>query len=268
MRRIQLFEFEDQAWFPAAIRRYMTDFLAAAAKIGAPVYGTFARRLAEALERTGSHTVLDLGAGAGGPAPVLLALLRERGAADVRYVLTDYYPNLTAWRRLKQQEPAIEWREQPVDATHVSATPGEFRLMCNSFHHFPPTLARRILQNARENRAGIAIVEAVEPNAFGFVGIWIGFVLMFLVTPFIRPFSVGRLFFTYLVPIVPLCTLWDGLASWARIYSPADLAELTADLHGDDYRWQIATIPAERGPGKVTCLFGEPVGASRGANAA
>jgi hypothetical protein len=39
----------------------------------------------------------------------------------------------------------------------------------------------------------------------------------FVATPFIRPRSLPRWLWTYLVPIVPLTTCWDGVVSLLRV---------------------------------------------------
>jgi hypothetical protein len=46
-----------------------------------------------------------------------------------------------------------------------------------------------------------------------------------LLTPFIQPRAWWRFMWTYLVPVVPLATCWDGVVSFIRGYSPQALAE-------------------------------------------
>src|SRR5690606_8104029 len=61
-----------------------------------------------------------------------------------------------------------------------------------------------------------------------------------LTTPFIRPFKIGRIVFTYLIPMVPLCIMWDGVVSSLRTYSLKEMNELVAGLQNkDDYQWTI-----------------------------
>ena len=78
--------------------------------------------------------------------------------------------------------------------------------------------------------------------------------LVLLVTPFVRPFSLARLLLTYLVPVLPLLILWDGIVSCLRTYRPDELLALTAGLDG--HRWR-ATELRQRGS-IVTVLVGEP----------
>jgi hypothetical protein len=80
-----------------------------------------------------------------------------------------------------------------------------------------------------------------------------------LVTPFIRPFRWSRLFWTYLVPVVPLVSLFDGLVSCLRTYSIQELRELTEDLGANNYRWNVGELKG-KGPIPITYLIGFPVG--------
>jgi len=87
-----------------------------------------------------------------------------------------------------------------------------------------------------------------------------------LATPFIRPFRWGRLFWTYVVPLVPLTCLWDGLVSQLRAYTVEELDRLTGDLAPDSYQWRTDRVPIPSTPGHVTYLFGYPSnGEARGA---
>jgi hypothetical protein len=75
--------------------------------------------------------------------------------------------------------------------------------------------------------------------------------------PTIRPLKLSWLFFTYLVPLVPLLVLWDGVVSCLRIYSPRELRDLVDALPDNDYEWDIGTIPLG-GPAHATYLVGRP----------
>ena len=45
-------------------------------------------------------------------------------------------------------------------------------------------------------------------------------VIVLLVTPLIRPFTLSRILWTYLLPLVPLTCWWDGIVSQLRAYTP------------------------------------------------
>ena len=82
-------------------------------------------------------------------------------------------------------------------------------------------------------------------------------VLIFLVTPFIRPFRFSRLFFTYLVPLIPLGIIWDGTVSLLRIYTPELLQRMVQDIDSPNYIWRTGKDGTR--PGKhVIYLIGYP----------
>ena len=259
MERVQLFEFEDLPWFPSVVRECMTDFLSFLGQRGRPVYAAFAERLGHALRVTGEDTLLDLCSGGGGPALSILELLRERSAAPVHLLLTDLYPNLPRLERARAAGAGtVQFREQPVDATAVPAELPGFRLMCNAFHHLPPSAARKCLADAVAQRRGIALVEMAERSATSLVGVTVGTSAVLAVTPFIRPVRVSRLLLTYLVPVVPLCTWWDGLVSCLRAYSPEELTQLVKSLPENDYEWDIGRLPVPYAPTSLVYLIGYP----------
>ena len=94
MRRVQLIEIHDQAWFPAFLRDAVTDDLQILLGIGKP-YGDILPELREGIERSGADRVLDLCSGGGGPWPWLAEELKRRGVR-VCVELSDKFPNEAA----------------------------------------------------------------------------------------------------------------------------------------------------------------------------
>jgi hypothetical protein len=80
--------------------------------------------------------------------------------------------------------------------------------------------------------------------------------LLFLHTPRIRPFRWSRLLWTYLIPIIPLVLLFDGVVSCLRTYRPQELREIVDKLSCSQYRWEIGELAGRRAP--VTYLIGCP----------
>jgi hypothetical protein len=74
-------------------------------------------------------------------------------------------------------------------------------------------------------------------------------------TPFIRPFKIGRIIFTYIIPIVPLVVMWDGVVSSLRTYSVEELKAIVASLNNSEtYDWDIDKVKS--GVGVVIYLLG------------
>lgn len=259
MERVQLFEFEDLPWFPQVVRECMTDFLSFLGQRGPLLYSGFAERLAAALSVTGDDTILDLCSGGGGPAITITGLMAERLRRPLSIVLTDLYPNLPRLERARAEGGGrVEYRTTPVDATAVPEGLPGFRLICNAFHHLPPGAARKCLADAVSHGRGIAVLEMVNRSATSLFGVTFGTGAVLAITPFIRPVRMSRLLLTYLLPVVPLCTWWDGVVSCLRAYSPQELEALVASLPDNEYVWDIGRLPALYTPGSLIYLIGRP----------
>lgn len=258
MRRIQLFEFEDLTWFPSTIREAMTDFLSFMGGIADKPLAPFAERLGRAMRVTGDDRLLDLGSGGGGPA-LTVARLLSRAGEPVKVTLTDLYPNLPKLELARREgQGHVDFVATPVDATKVPAELSGFRLMCNAFHHLPPDAARRCLWDAVEKRRGIALVEFVSRSPFTMLQISLAWTALLFVTPFIKPRRMGRFVLTYVIPIVPFCTFWDGIVSCLRAYDEDELRGLVASLPENDYDWEIGRLRVPKLPLGLTYLVAHP----------
>ncbi|GAB3536334.1 hypothetical protein GCM10027443_26480 [Pontibacter brevis] len=256
--RLQLFELEDQQWFPHTIRQGMLDFLRfMISKLGA--YKPALPLLQELLERTGERHMTDLCSGAGGGIEGVQQALSQRMGTTIRITFTDLYPNIEAYRYLQQKSGgALDFIPTPVDATAVPENITGVRTIFSSFHHFPPPVARAILQDAAESKSAIGIFEGASKSWFELLLLWLFFPAVILtVTPFIRPFKLSRLFFTYIIPLIPLGIIWDGTVSLFRIYTPRMLQHMTKEIPTPGYTWR--TGKAGTRPGKhVIYLIGYP----------
>ncbi|NOT61867.1 MAG: class I SAM-dependent methyltransferase, partial [Acidobacteria bacterium] len=77
-------------------------------------------------------------------------------------------------------------------------------------------------------------------------------------TPFIRPFRWTRLLWTYLLPVVPLVVVFDGVVSVLRSYTVAELQAFAAELSGSGYEWDVGETAAQGWRAPVTYLIGYP----------
>ncbi len=257
--RLRLFEFEDLPWFPAPIRAGMMDYL----RFMISALGTYrpiAPLLAEGLRRTAQTRVLELGAGAGGGTETVLAALHALHQ-PATITLTDLYPQPAAWADIaRRTHGSIGYEPTPVNALAVPAQLGGFRTIFSAFHHFPPAAATALLRDAVRANTGIGVFEGAGKHwAELLLAVSVLPVAQLLLTPFFRPFRLSRLFFTYLVPLIPLCTIWDGVVSVLRMYSPDELLALAhaADPAGT-FTWQAGRKRHWWGP-QVTYLVGWPV---------
>ncbi len=253
MKRIHLIEIADEDWCPLSIRHGVTDYCRFVTQWA---YNPVVPLLAKALQRTGARHVLDLGSGAAGPWLRLQPLLRESGV-DVTVCLSDHNPNLEAFERARRLSPqALTFHPEPVDATQVTSGLSGFRTMFSAFHHLRPEQARAVLADAVARGEGIGVFECGDRSFMTLGGLLGTPVVVLLATPFIGPFRWSRLFWTYVVPVLPLVLLFDVIVSWLRLYSEAELRELTAGLDG--YQWEIGTVRIKPLPNVITYLIGVP----------
>jgi hypothetical protein len=233
LRRRHFFEVLDQAWCPAAVRHGATDCLEAIIS-RTDVYSSVQADIFRAIGESGSAMAIDLCSGGGGPwlSPGWrLALARH---APLRVVLTDKFPSSVLFDRL-QQDPGITCLNVSVDAASVPESLRGFRTIFSSFHHFPDTVAREVLGDAVRRREGFAMAEVTSRTPRAFATMLFMPLLVWLLTPFMRPFRWSRLLLTYLVPLIPLVVLWDGIVSCFRTRTPEELLELSKTF--PQYEW-------------------------------
>ena len=260
MNRVHLFEFEDQPWFPRILRDAGTAFLELASRV-AGHSASLAPKLEQTLAAAGEKRIVDLCSGGAGPVAEIVDVLARRGT-EVHALLTDFYPNEGSLARVCARSAGrITWRREPVDATRVPRELAGVRTIFNALHHFRPEAARRILIDAAEARRPIAIFEVIGRAPLSLVGIAFAPLFFALSLPFLRPFHWSWIPLTYLVPILPLFVLWDGVVSCFRIYSPRELRALVDSLeqrNRDAYIWDIGQIRLAGPPVDATYLTGVP----------
>jgi hypothetical protein len=158
MQRKAWFEFHDHRLFPAFLRDLVTDGLEAMWNTK-NVYAPVLPRLLAALRETG---------GGGGPWQRLSQDFAEHhgprlGSSPPSVVLTDKYPNQQAFQRISAaSRNVVGFRTDSVDATHIPVELTGFRTMFTSFHHFAPREARAILEDAFNQRQGIAVFDTAK----------------------------------------------------------------------------------------------------------
>lgn len=253
MSRIHLFEFEDLEWFPSFLRNYGTDFLQFLSN-KTKMYQPVIPIITKALEQSTTHQIIDLASGGGGGLIWLNNELRKNHP-DLKITLTDYYPNISAFEYTQKYADNFSFVKDSIDARNVPLHLTGLRTQFLSLHHFRPKDAKAILQNAVDSGNAIALFEAQERSVLSILAMFFSPLTVLFVTPFIRPFKIGRIFFTYLIPIVPLFVWWDGIVSSLRTYSVGEMNELVKKVSGHEkYNWEIGR--KKSGPGIVLYLLG------------
>jgi len=257
--RDYLFEFEDLAWFPNTIRESMTDYLRfLITKVD--FYRPIAPLLIEGMNNSRTNQIVDLCSGGGGAIEQIRNELNEQSGMEIKIILTDKYPNTSAYQYLSAKtKGGISFIDNSVDAAYVPANLKGFRTIFSGFHHFNKLTAKSVLKNAVDANSGIGIFDGGDKNILAIIAIILVHpVAFFLFTPFFRPFRFSRLLFTYIIPVIPVCTVWDGIVSIIRLYRPNELLQIASEITSENYYWKAGKMKSGYGL-NVTFLIGYPV---------
>ena len=186
-------ELEDYAWFPAVFRRFQMDFIGyVVTKFN--FYDVFIQHL-QKKENT-SMPMFDLCSGSGEPALTIF----KKSARFSNLTLSDKFPSSS--------------KIQELDVLNMTFEKGQCYTMFNALHHFTDEEKISILTNIKASGAKAYFVEILEPNFLFILKVCaLTLVLNLFITPFIRPSSLSRLFFTYIIPINLISITYDGVVS-------------------------------------------------------
>jgi hypothetical protein len=223
-------------------------------------YRSIVPLIIEGMNSSNSNQVIDLCSGGGGAIEQIQNDLKKVSDAEIKIILTDKYPNTSAYEFLSAKtDGAISFVDTSIDATDVPPTLRGFRTIFSGFHHFNNRMAKAVLKNAVDTRSGIGIFDGGNKNIFAILFILIVHpIAFFFFTPFFKPFRFSRLFFTYIIPIIPFCTVWDGIVSIIRLYKPIELLQIAKEVDHETYSWRSGKMKSKFGL-NVTFLIGYPV---------
>ncbi len=238
--RRYLFEFEDLSWFPDIIRSGGTDYLRYFLN-WTKLYQPTIPLLKKALELNAETKLIDLCSGGGGYIDEVMLYLNKDDEAKYTVLLTDKFPNIQAFEWMKKQgKGSIGYAATAIDVMQVPHNLKGFRVLYSAIHHFKPEQVQHIVVDAVKAKAPIAIFDGdaqffrplqimalllVHPIAF------------LLATPFFKPVTFSRFVFTYLIPLIPLYTIWDGAVSILRMYTAEELRQLATEID-NNYQWE------------------------------
>ena len=254
MRRMQLFEFEDQPWLPGWVRDALTDHLAQlfTAPAVAPLHDVLAEHLGDLIDHDGSDRVLDLCSGAGGPLPAVLPLVEERLERPVSVTLTDRYPH----QGLDADgvgDGRLRLEREPVDARSVPPELEGVRTLFNAVHHFRPTEVARILRSATFGDRSVLVAEPFERR----LGLAARLAVGGLRDGWRRArghHGAGHRVVALHV-VLPVVLGWDGAASVLRGYRAEELLTI-AEGAAPSVRWRAERVDLPWGG--LTVLVGVP----------
>ncbi|KAI4133284.1 MAG: hypothetical protein LQ338_000342 [Usnochroma carphineum] len=175
---------------------------------------------------------------------------------SVDFILTDLFPHIPSWKLACSRSHHLHYIPQPVDAcstppnllslahanprSHQPAkTRKPFHLFSLAFHHFPDPLARLVLKDALTTSSGFAILE-LEDRSWGslFIVLMTGPIL-WLTSWYYFWGDWTQLFFTYVLPVVPLVVVLDGFVSCMRTRTRGEILRLMDEIEGMEEGWRV-----------------------------
>lgn len=226
MKRLLFPQLVAQSWYPAVLKQRTAEFMtwfvnvAGAARPFVPIFEA-------ALQHAPIHQLVNLRRAIGGGLECVIPLL----TTPVTVQETD-------------------------DPRAIPSVDGVYTFV-NTFHQLDDEEAVAALSTPSRRRQPVVVVEGNNDNWWQAIGMLVFVPLsVLLLAPWVRPFRWSRLLFTYLVPILPLTTSYDGVAALFRLFSPDELLELAGQTGAPaSYVWEAGKSDNGRG-GKIIYLIG------------
>jgi hypothetical protein len=253
--RIDFIELHDLDRTPAVLRTLHTESIAFIYRL-TDAAREYSRPLALALRTGADSRIVDLCSGSGGPVPLIQRRLHEEGI-HTHVTLTDLVPNVRAFERVQAENRrrlpdsccTVDYVSSSVDATacRIEGT----RTIYGAFHHFPPPLAQRMLQNAVDARQPIVVVDTKRSFLYVLLFPFLTTLAVLVSAPFQRnplPRYLLRLVLTYVVPVLPFVMFFDSVVSFLRMYGRGELRRMIDGLdHTESFSWTIGVEPGFTG---------------------
>lgn len=199
-------ELEDYSWFPAVLRKFQTDYIGfVVSKFS--IYEGFIEYLNK--QNVKANIQFDLCSGSAEPASTIF----KKSSSFNELLLSDKFPSYPSIKNVDVLEAKFEDR-----FTYT---------MFNAFHHFDDKEKLQIVEKIKNAKAQAYFVEILEPNFLFIIKVLFATTIgTILISPFIKPFSFKRLFFTYIIPINIINISYDGIISVLKSRSLSQYQEL------------------------------------------
>lgn len=262
LKKILTFEFNDWPKCPAFIRESILEVLGKSIR-AAGVYDVLAPLFIQFCKDTKATGVLEFGAGSGESTVIFLDAICQTDDTPPRIYISDLYPLATVMQKTCERYPelltpilhSVDLRCPPETPRH------DMRMVLSAFHHFDTDMARLFLANAQKKGVAVFIAEPFTGSLKAFFPLFIhGFTSLARNGLCSTNALVPKLFFTFVLPLIPMCLLWDGLISMIRMYDKRGFADLVASLPetGAAYIWEYTEVQVPLG-GMAAVFSGRPV---------
>jgi hypothetical protein len=241
-------ELEDYSWFPKTLRRWQLEFVGAIS-VWTKLYQPIATMLDEMIVSNKVVAVQDTCSGSGIPAVDVY----RRLVIKVPVTLTDKYPGTVF-----ENTNGVSYSLKPVDVLQMQPVAGTVYSMFNAFHHFSAAQQKEFVNKMIFHKAPFIIAEILEPDLLNMVKIiFTTTIIQLLTAPFVKPFSLLRLLFTYIIPVNLFTVTYDGIISVMRSKTAKQYNDLLKDISNPSYGITVNTI--NNWKGNLVYIKGEPV---------
>jgi hypothetical protein len=241
-------ELEDYTWFPPLLRRFQMDFIGFMVN-RLKVYEPAVPLVKQFIEKNNVTIIHDTCSGSGAPAVFIHRQINFSGET----VLSDKFPDHSFIA-----EERIAYIKNAVDVLHMPVQAGVCYTMYNALHHFTDEQKLQLVQQMREGKALLLFAEILQPGIITLVKIiFTTTVLQLLLTPFIKPFSLLRIFFTYILPVNLFTITYDGVVSVFKSATANTYHRLFLKQQTTDYRINVSEI--KNWKSTIVYITGNPV---------
>ncbi len=246
MKRLNCRELHEYAFFPSVLRDGLTDFLGFFAAYSG-IYRGVEERVADLIRQSGENIVVEDCAGSG-----FFGFHLARRLPPVSYRLADLYPNRN-WRTLVERSGGmLQAEDGPLPLREsIIHRPG-IHLVLSALHHFSEEELTELLRLSAEQKRILVFADYSERKVIReILAAPFGLLFVLLTAPLVFPFSWKRLFFTYIVPAIPVLVLVDGLISRLRSYRLDELKNMISRINlphncqiscGIDKKWYSISV--------------------------
>ncbi len=244
MKTRYAFEFCDHAKTPHPIRKTLLEILETCNQQFRPYYQEVSNDILDICDKEGLTSVVELGAGT---APITRELACDSRATNLKLIPCDLYPETQVWEELEKEFPGqVESVSEPVDFLQPRDWPEKSLLvLVAAFHHIPPKLRPLFLKTQSESGERVAVFEPLRKTPFS-MALTIFAIFPALLLPILkirRPGRLRRVLWCWLVPVVPLMFMWDGIVSCLRQWNPEEWEANLQEQLADDHTWAIKAGP-------------------------
>lgn len=240
-------ELEDYNWFPKIFRRFQMEYIGSIIQ-WVQFYKPLVPVLKRLLKENDTNTIHDLCSGSGLPA----VYLQEQMGEEYKTILTDKFPESSF-----VNTTTVNYLHKESDVMDLLPVQGRCYTMYNAFHHFNQLQQLQIIQKMQTANAPFVFAEILEPDVLTLLKIIFTTTVLQLVTaPFVRPFSLLRVLFTYVIPVNVFTVTYDGIVSVLKSKSVKQYQKLMHEVTNSSYELSVQQYSSWKGA--VICIKGNP----------